>query len=1342
MERRPALLVLFLAFGLLGLIAAREAAYQRQFSRDAQSLGEAILRHRTGPRLSADELGRLAGPLGFSRAQLNAKDRNLVWELPPSGSFQWPIQHFSWGPEEGLSLALERPASQWGWHLGWSFLTLLGAIGIAMMKRGYEDERLVQRSRLDQATSGEAGALQRLQRRLDMERRLAGLHRGLRAAGPARAGEALEDALRSLAKASGADRALLFQYSPDGSQFSYSHGWGVEGVRESGMEGFSAMPTDAFPWWRDRLRDGQTLESADLSALPEEAAAERYLLQLRGVKAFLIVPVDVAGRLLGFAGLVRVFDARAFDATDRELMEQAGPALAEFLSRVQGEERAARLSALERCIAVMAARLLEAGGGATDGAYESTLAELAAFTQAGRIGLWVLQADGGRVRLHSEWVGPTGRPTGERDRELAAAGLPMLLKELRVGRDWSCPAVDRLEPDWDGERIELRRRGVEAAVVHGIYAGGHLLGWLQLERLGAALLSDDALLAAAAGASIFAAALRREGAEAALRASEDRARALLAGVPDALLRFNAEGRVLDARLPKGERLPLAGLLGQDLERLHGLLPGLATGSALSLRAALANALRSERPQSLDLRLDEAEGPRYLEWRLVPQGREVLAVVRDRSQERRQELEHERQLGNLLAIFNAGSRGFMLLSMDGRVQAFNQAADASAQHDLGVHLQAGMRLSDVSAPEAGPIFGELMRQAAEGHEPVVEQEIPLPGGRGSRLMRVQCLPVFGAGGEVRAICMSMDYLDAVAEAREALRVSEERYKLAALGSKDGLWDLDLRKGSLYVSKRLESMLGLAEGEGPKSLDAWVALAHPDDRESFRSRLDAHLDGRTDHFEAELRLRHAALADPVWMLLRGMAVRDAAGKAIRVAGSQTDIHLRKQTEDSLLRDALQDPLTGLPNRAVLLDRLGRCQARARRRKGYHYALLYLDTDDFKTVNQSLGAQAGDRLLRELASRLEQCLRPGDTVGRLGGDEFALILDDLGGPRDAELVAQRVLESCQQPILMPGRPVYLTVSLGIALSGEDAPGPAEMLRDAETAMVHAKAAGRSGYRHFNPDMLQAAVTRLDLVSGLREALAQGQFRLHYQPIVDLNDGRMHGMEALARWEHPQRGLIMPGEFIPAAEESGLILPLGRLVLKEGIRQLHQWLREGAPSALTLSINLSPRQLEDPELLPVLETVLKATPLPEGALTLEVTESVFMSNRQAAAQTLARLSALGARIAIDDFGTGYSSLSYLHQFPAQVLKIDRSFIARMDGLPENEAVTSAVITLGRKLGLGLVAEGIETPLQAARLRALGCDLGQGYLFSRPQPPAALPPLWAQRFELPPPLAGGPDKP
>ncbi|HXB98153.1 MAG TPA: PAS domain-containing protein, partial [bacterium] len=673
---------------------------------------------------------------------------------------------------------------------------------------------------------------------------------------------------------------------------------------------------------------------------------------------------------LGFVGCAHLAGPQRFASQDAELLAAAADAMAELIARARGQLTTERLAALEHLSGELAHRFLEAGDGALGAALTQALERLGRLAGAGRAGLWVLEQDGQRLSLEREWSRPDQGPTAERDRNLAAAALPGLLECLRRDQAMRIAVVDALGPDFEPERLEFKRRGVAGVVLHGLFAGGHLLGYVEMDRLGEQDFSEAAAPAAASVAAILASALQRERSEAALRASEDRAKALLAGLPDALLRLSADGRILDARFPKDEKPLAQPMLGLGLAQLPAVWKGLPPNSGTVLQAALQTALRTGRPQSVDLELGLGEGTRYLECRLLPQGsNEATALVRDRTMQRRQEMEHERQLGNLLAIFNAGSRGLMLLDADGSLQAFNQAAARSALDDLGVSLHAGMRLEGAGRPEMSQAMGRQFAQALMGEEPEMEREFPLPNGR-SRLMRIQHLPVFGEDGGVRAVCVSFEYLDELKQTQDALKVSEERYALAARGSKDGLWDLDLVQGRLYVSPRLEAMLGLEEGGGPRDLDAWLDLAHPEDRDAFHSRLAAHLDGRTDHFEVELRLRHAALPEHVWMLLRGMAVRDAAGTPLRVAGSQTDIHLRKMTEHSLLRDALLDPLTGLPNRALVVDRLGRCQARARRRKGYAYALLYLDTDDFKTINQSLGTLAGDRLLKELAGRLEAC------------------------------------------------------------------------------------------------------------------------------------------------------------------------------------------------------------------------------------------------------------------------------------------------------------------------------------------------------------------------------------
>ena len=1337
MQRRPLLIITLALFCALAWIAGSDAWLRRDADRRAQALAESVAELFQGagrPLRVEDAFVRLARTSGIDQAELWRGQAQLAAfgqaRSPLLGAplrAELPLR----GPDPSLRLVLR----QYSWRWWWNFFSLLvfGSLawGLAWAQRQAQALAALQAGRLKQEESGHASAAEALRQRLQMQEELRGILDALREAPAVLADRAMNTALESLGRLAGADRAFIFLFQDDGRRFGYTHGWAAPGLREGAMEGMESLPSETFAWWLEELRQHGSLKAGDLDELPAEASAERYLLGLRQVKSFLAVPLKTGGKTLGFCGYSRVRLAAPFRPRDEELLRAAAGGISGLLARSRGELRAQRLFATEQLLSGTARSFVDSEPGDLDEALGRALEQLGRFCQAERCSLALTQGDGMRLVIFQAWSAP-GIAEGPQDgRNLAAAGLPDLLRGLRGPGRWAAPSVDGLGLEAEAERVELGRRDAKAALAVALRQGTHLQGFLLMERLSTGAFSPDAGDAASALADILASALRRQQAEAALRASEERARALLSGVPDALLRFTRTGRILDARLPKGDRFFLGELLGKDMEKLPAHVPGLAPGAVPALKAAMATSLRTGQPQTLDLRLgEEAGNARFMEARVIPIAEEeALLLLRDRTQERRRDQEHERQLGNLLAIFNAGSRGLFLLDRDGRLQAFNQVAQQKTRASLGFSLQTGARLADLVHPSKVPGFQRQFDRALLGEEPEVEGDYPLPDGTAWRV-RAHFLPVFGEDGSVRAVCLSLEYLDRLQQAEAALQESEERYILAAKGANDGLWDLDLRRHSLFVSPRWEAQAGLAEGQGPKTLEAWLDLALPEDRQALQERLNAHLEGRTDHFEAEYRLRHQERGDHRWVLARGLAVRDAEGKAVRAAGSQTDIHLAKSREGSLLKDALQDPLTGLPNRALVLDRLGRCLARAKRRKGYAFALLFLDTDNFKAVNQSLGHAAGDALLKELAARLETALRPGDTVGRLGGDEFAVLLDDLTKKDDALLVAKRILQDCEKPFVVMGREVFATVSVGIAISQEDLSAPGVLLRDAETAMVQAKAQGRSRLVVFEPGMHQAAVSRMDLESGLRKALSEGQFRLHYQPIVRIADGELLGFEALARWMHPERGMILPGEFIPAAEESGLILPLGRLVLSQGLQALADWGKEGR--ALKLSVNLSPRQLEDPDLLRELDDALKATGVKPQRLQLEVTEGVLMSNRQGATRALEALRSRGLSIAIDDFGTGYSSLSYLHQFPVETLKIDRAFVSRMDGLPVNEAVTSAVISLGRNLGLQLVAEGIETEMQARRLKALGCQAGQGYWYAKPLPEAEARAAIGRRFPVP----------
>jgi diguanylate cyclase (GGDEF)-like protein/PAS domain S-box-containing protein len=429
---------------------------------------------------------------------------------------------------------------------------------------------------------------------------------------------------------------------------------------------------------------------------------------------------------------------------------------------------------------------------------------------------------------------------------------------------------------------------------------------------------------------------------------------------------------------------------------------------------------------------------------------------------------------------------------------------------------------------------------------------------------------------------------------------------------------------------------------------------------------------------------------------------------------DISRRKQMEERLLHDAFHDALTGLPNRALFMDHLRLAVERARRpKKKYLFAVLFLDLDRFKIINDSLGHTVGDELLVATAARIQKCLRHLDTVARFGGDEFAVLLDGVEDVNDTIRVAQRLQREITTPINVGGHEVFTSVSIGIALSDTGYERPEEVLRDADTAMYRAKAAGKSRYEIFDTGMHSRAVALLRLETDLRRAVEREEFVVHYQPIVSLFDDSIQGFEALVRWRHPERGLVTPSEFIPVAEETGLIIPLGRWVLRESCRQMHQLqAASAAQRPLSLSVNLSGKQFMQLDLVGQVKEILRETGFDPRRLQLEITESSVIENTETVTEMLMQLRALGIRLSMDDFGTGYSSLSYLHRFPIHTLKIDRSFVSGGDG--ENEIVRT-IIMLARNMGMDIVAEGVETKEQLAYLKELRCEYGQGFLFSHP---------------------------
>jgi diguanylate cyclase (GGDEF)-like protein/PAS domain S-box-containing protein len=552
------------------------------------------------------------------------------------------------------------------------------------------------------------------------------------------------------------------------------------------------------------------------------------------------------------------------------------------------------------------------------------------------------------------------------------------------------------------------------------------------------------------------------------------------------------------------------------------------------------------------------------------------------------------------------------------------------------------------------------------------------------------------------------------AEEGLRGAEERFHSAFENAPIGMSLVDLDGRFIQVNRAFSDITGY---EGAELLGkSSQSITHPEDLESDLQHLRRMAAGEIDHYQIETRFLHSA-GHPVWTRVSRSLVRGNEGEPLHLVSQVEDITQRKQSDLMLTHMALHDSLTGLPNRTLALDRLSLALARTERHP-FSVAVLFLDLDRFKVINDSLGHNLGDQLLVAVAARLREAVRPSDTVARIGGDEFVVVCEDITGVEDAARIAERIAHALTRPFDLEDDEVLLATSVGIALSSGPGDTPETLLRDADAAMYRAKESGRNRYEVFDSSMRVQAVERLDMEQALRRALGRSEFRLFYQPVLDMETGTVVGVEALLRWDHPERGLLRPAEFISLAEETGLILPIGTWALQEACRQAQIW-READPDQppLTIAVNLSARQLAQPDVADMVAEALESTGTDPGQVWLEITESVLTGETDVTVGALRALKALGVRLSVDDFGTGYSSLLYLKRFPVDTLKVDRSFVAGLGTNADDTAIVAGVVGLAQTLGLTAIAEGVETEKQRAALQALGCDLAQGYLFGYPEP-------------------------
>jgi diguanylate cyclase (GGDEF)-like protein/PAS domain S-box-containing protein len=667
-----------------------------------------------------------------------------------------------------------------------------------------------------------------------------------------------------------------------------------------------------------------------------------------------------------------------------------------------------------------------------------------------------------------------------------------------------------------------------------------------------------------------------------------------------------------------------------------------------------------------------------------------------------------------SLFAQNPDGVFAMDLEGRILSVNPAGEKLSGYTAAILV--GHTFSEASS--GNPRTEELSRRIERVmHGEAVQWEASIKHREGHQIeIHVTMMPTVVDGRIVGAFGIVKDITERKTT-EHAMARSEERFRALVQNGAELISVVEADGVVRYASPSVETLLGV-HADSAIGVNLFSHL-HPEDEPVLRRLFEIAVASPSQNLTEAFRLR---TADGAWrhveVVCRNLAaVAEIGGIVLNVR----DVTERKALEAELAYRAYHDALTGLPNRALLIDRLGHALARSTRSR-LNTGVLFIDLDDFKLVNDSLGHKQGDQLLVSVAQRLSASIRPGDSVARLGGDEFIVLFEDLADVSDASSVAERILQQLGTAFELDGREVFISATMGMAVSGANTVLADDLLRDADVAMYAAKARGKGHWALYEPGMDTRPLERLELEADLRRAMVGGELRLHYQPIVEIATGQIRGVEALLRWEHPERGLVSPMEFISIAEETGLIVPIGRWVLHDACRQARVWdERHAGRPALTISVNISSRQFQHPGLVEDVRQALEDAHLLPSRLRLEITESVAMERGQATVQTLQALKSLGVRLAIDDFGTGYSSLAYLKHFPVDVLKVDRAFVDGLGRDAQDVAIVRSVITIAKSLDLTVTGEGVETAEQLSVLRALGCDEAQGYYFARPQPPGAM---------------------
>jgi len=916
-----------------------------------------------------------------------------------------------------------------------------------------------------------------------------------------------------------------------------------------------------------------------------------------------------------------------------------------------------------------------------------------------------------------EWSAPDAIPRPGHDRvsekfDMGSSLAASWIDSLAAGRSVSCNVSELCGP----LRTSLEDTGIVSIANVPVIVRGVWWGFLGIDDTGREHDWNEAQLETLRlCADLFGAGIARGRANCALEESETELRALLGLMSDVLFVFNREGiyqKVVTSN-PAILVNPPERILGHSLREVFD------EATCAKFLGAIACALDTCAPARLEYSI-QIEGREVWfdatvrpldENRVVWVARDITHAHRDAQALRESEQRFRLLAENSTDVITRLSPGFDILYIS-----------PSIFHITGYkpeELAGGHPLRMVHPDDVARVRAAFTR--AFENPPLVETISYRLRHRDGRTIWCESAgnTIMDDSGRVEEIHLMTRDVSERRRVEDQLREAEARYRSIFENAVEGIFQTSPAGCYLAANPSLARIYGF---DSPDELIGTLSdigrQLYIDERKRGEFIGEMEQAGRVSNFEAQIRRKDGSV---IWISENAREVRDDDGTLLFYEGTVEDVTARKDAQNQLLHNAFHDRLTQLPNRALFSDRMARAFARLKRHPEAVFAVLFLDFDRFKNINDSLGHHAGDQLLIAIARRLEGCLRPADMVSRLGGDEFAILLEDVRGETDAVVVAERVQSAMSQPFSLLGQEIFSSASIGIALAHDGYDNPEDLLRDADMAMYRAKSMGKARHELFNSGMHARAVALLQLETDLRWAIERREFELHYQPIVSLESGRITGFEALIRWRHPERGMVSPAEFIPIAEETGWIVPIGAWVLETACEQLALWQDELRPDPpLTMSVSLSDKQFSQPDLIDFIAAQLRKWDIAPENLKLEITESAIMEQGQDVIERLHALRALGVKLALDDFGTGYSSLSYLHRFPLNTLKIDRSFVMRMQEGGENREIVRIIVALGQTLGLDVIAEGIEETAQLSDLRELGCQGGQGYFFSRPLVPDA----------------------